>query len=69
MFLHILKLVYLFCFLGYSIMAPLIAEYDRHIDEMTQQLQKYQVNNSQIHFKTIVSTHIWNILIKSLEIL
>uniref|UniRef100_A0A3Q3LBE9 Sodium channel and clathrin linker 1 n=1 Tax=Mastacembelus armatus TaxID=205130 RepID=A0A3Q3LBE9_9TELE len=24
-------------------MAPLIAEYDRHIDEMTEQLQKYQV--------------------------
>uniref|UniRef100_A0A3Q3W4S3 Uncharacterized protein n=1 Tax=Mola mola TaxID=94237 RepID=A0A3Q3W4S3_MOLML len=25
-----------------SIMAPLIAEYDRHLDEMTEQLQKYQ---------------------------
>lgn len=24
-------------------MAPLIAEYDRHMDEMTEQLQKYQV--------------------------
>ncbi|XP_051939239.1 sodium channel and clathrin linker 1-like [Hippocampus zosterae] len=27
-----------------SVMAPLIAEYDRHIDEMSQQLQKYQVS-------------------------
>lgn len=24
-------------------MAPLIAEYDRHMDEMTEQLQRYQV--------------------------
>lgn len=25
-------------------MAPLIAEYDRHMEEMTEQLQRYQVN-------------------------
>uniref|UniRef100_A0A8C4HA84 Sodium channel and clathrin linker 1 n=1 Tax=Dicentrarchus labrax TaxID=13489 RepID=A0A8C4HA84_DICLA len=31
--------------LCYSIMAPLIAEYDRHMDEMTEQLQRYQVKN------------------------
>lgn len=27
-----------------SVMAPLIAEYDRHINDMTVQLKKYQVN-------------------------
>lgn len=31
----------------YSVMAPLIAEYDRHMDEMTEQLQKYQVKNTE----------------------
>uniref|UniRef100_A0A8D0CY12 Sodium channel and clathrin linker 1 n=1 Tax=Sander lucioperca TaxID=283035 RepID=A0A8D0CY12_SANLU len=30
-----------------SIMAPLIAEYDRHMDEMTEQLQRYQVKNTE----------------------
>lgn len=25
-------------------MAPLIAEYDRHMEEMTEQLQRYQVD-------------------------
>lgn len=28
-------------------MAPLIAEYDRHMDEMTEQLQRYQVKNTE----------------------
>lgn len=27
-----------------SVMAPLIAEYDRHINDMASQLEKYQVN-------------------------
>ncbi|KAM9818081.1 sodium channel and clathrin linker 1-like isoform 1-T2 [Syngnathus typhle] len=31
-----------------SIMAPLIAEYDRHIDEMSQKLQKYQVSMTDV---------------------
>lgn len=30
-------------------MAPLIAEYDRHMDEMTEQLQKYQVRNTHTY--------------------
>ncbi|KAM9857184.1 sodium channel and clathrin linker 1 [Aulostomus maculatus] len=34
-----------------SIMAPLIAEYDRHMDEMTEQLQKYQVSMSEVKVK------------------
>uniref|UniRef100_A0A3Q1KDE0 Sodium channel and clathrin linker 1 n=1 Tax=Anabas testudineus TaxID=64144 RepID=A0A3Q1KDE0_ANATE len=34
--------------LCYSVMAPLIAEYDRHMDEMTEQLQRYQVKK-QLH--------------------
>lgn len=25
-------------------MAPLIAEYDRHMEEMTEQMEKYEVN-------------------------
>lgn len=33
-------------------MAPLIAEYDRYMDEMTEQLHKYQVKNTQIHSQT-----------------
>ena len=32
--------------LCYSVMAPLIAEYDRHMDELTEQLQRYQVKNT-----------------------
>lgn len=32
--------------LHYSIMAPLIAEYDRHMDDMTEQLQRYQVKSA-----------------------
>ncbi|CAK6962965.1 sodium channel and clathrin linker 1 [Scomber scombrus] len=34
-----------------SIMAPLIAEYDRHMDEMTEQLQKYQVSMAEVKVK------------------
>ncbi|KAK9539651.1 hypothetical protein VZT92_002154 [Zoarces viviparus] len=34
-----------------SIMAPLIAEYDRHMDEMTEQLQKYQAQMSGVKVK------------------
>ncbi|XP_026158318.1 sodium channel and clathrin linker 1 [Mastacembelus armatus] len=34
-----------------NIMAPLIAEYDRHIDEMTEQLQKYQTLMTDIKAK------------------
>ncbi|XP_044202274.1 sodium channel and clathrin linker 1 isoform X2 [Thunnus albacares] len=34
-----------------SIMAPLIAEYDRHMDEMTEQLQKYQVSMTEVKVK------------------
>ncbi|XP_057699580.1 sodium channel and clathrin linker 1 isoform X1 [Corythoichthys intestinalis] len=34
-----------------SIMAPLIAEYDRHIDEMSKQLQKYQVSMADVKAK------------------
>lgn len=30
-------------------MAPLIAEYDRHIHDMTVQLKKYQVNENKSH--------------------
>ena len=33
-------------------MAPLIAEYDRHIDDMTRQLQLYQVQPF-IYFTTV----------------
>lgn len=32
-----------------SIMAPLIAEYDRHMDEMTEQLQRYQVKQLKLN--------------------
>ncbi len=44
--------------LCYSVMAPLIAEYDRHMDEMTQQLQRYQVKNTETmrHKFTVDST-------------
>ncbi|XP_030000953.1 sodium channel and clathrin linker 1 [Sphaeramia orbicularis] len=34
-----------------SIMAPLIAEYDRHMDEMTEQLQRYQVQMADVKVK------------------
>ncbi|XP_034534515.1 sodium channel and clathrin linker 1-like isoform X2 [Notolabrus celidotus] len=34
-----------------SIMAPLIAEYDRHMDEMTDQLQRYQVLMTDVKVK------------------
>lgn len=34
-----------------SIMAPLIAEYDQHIDDMTEQLQKYQVQMAAVKVK------------------
>ncbi|XP_061589071.1 sodium channel and clathrin linker 1 [Cololabis saira] len=34
-----------------GIMAPLIAEYDRHMDDMTQQLQKYQELMSDVKLK------------------
>ncbi|KAL1023854.1 hypothetical protein UPYG_G00047260 [Umbra pygmaea] len=34
-----------------SIMAPLIAEYDRHMDEMTEQLQRYQMQMSDVKLK------------------
>ncbi|KAM9770218.1 sodium channel and clathrin linker 1 [Menidia menidia] len=34
-----------------GIMAPLIAEYDRHMDEMTEQLQKYQEMMADIRSK------------------
>ncbi|KAM6940814.1 sodium channel and clathrin linker 1 isoform 2-T2 [Lycodopsis pacificus] len=34
-----------------SIMAPLIVEYDRHMDEMTEQLQKYQALMSDVKVK------------------
>lgn len=34
--------------LCYSIMAPLIAEYDQHMDEMTKQLHKYQVGKKML---------------------
>ncbi|KAM7393702.1 hypothetical protein PAMP_020555 [Pampus punctatissimus] len=34
-----------------STMAPLIAEYDRHMDEMTEQLQKYQVSMAEVQMK------------------
>ncbi|XP_034389545.1 sodium channel and clathrin linker 1 isoform X2 [Cyclopterus lumpus] len=34
-----------------SIMAPLIAEYDRHMDEMTEQLQRYQGLMSEVKVK------------------
>ncbi|XP_077426293.1 sodium channel and clathrin linker 1-like [Vanacampus margaritifer] len=34
-----------------SIMAPLIAEYDQHIDEMSQQLQKYQASMTDVKEK------------------
>ncbi|KAM3623278.1 uncharacterized protein V6R79_009492 [Siganus canaliculatus] len=34
-----------------SIMAPLIAEYDRHIDEMTGQLQRYQTQMADVKVK------------------
>ncbi|XP_077380835.1 sodium channel and clathrin linker 1 [Festucalex cinctus] len=39
-----------------SIMAPLIAEYDRHIDEMSQQLQKYQASMTDVkeNLETVV---------------
>ncbi|XP_034562590.1 sodium channel and clathrin linker 1 isoform X2 [Notolabrus celidotus] len=34
-----------------SVMAPLIAEYDRHMDEMTDQLQRYQVLMTDVKVK------------------
>ncbi|XP_045903563.1 sodium channel and clathrin linker 1 isoform X1 [Micropterus dolomieu] len=34
-----------------SVMAPLIAEYDRHMDEMTEQLQRYQVLMADVKMK------------------
>ncbi|XP_034753701.1 sodium channel and clathrin linker 1 [Etheostoma cragini] len=34
-----------------SIMAPLIAEYDRHMDEMTEQLQRYQGQMTDVKVK------------------
>ncbi|XP_076001908.1 sodium channel and clathrin linker 1 [Genypterus blacodes] len=34
-----------------SIMAPLIAEYDHHMEEMTEQLQRYQVQMTDIKLK------------------
>ncbi|KAM4603621.1 sodium channel and clathrin linker 1 [Polymixia lowei] len=34
-----------------SIMAPLIAEYDRHMDEMTEQLHRYQVQMTDVKVK------------------
>ncbi|XP_070775951.1 sodium channel and clathrin linker 1 [Enoplosus armatus] len=34
-----------------SVMAPLIAEYDRHVDEMTEQLQRYQALMADIKVK------------------
>ncbi|XP_040893013.1 sodium channel and clathrin linker 1 isoform X3 [Toxotes jaculatrix] len=34
-----------------SIMAPLIAEYDRHMDEMTEQLQRYQAMMADVKVK------------------
>ncbi|XP_073329820.1 sodium channel and clathrin linker 1 [Pagrus major] len=34
-----------------SIMAPLIAEYDRHMDEMTEQLQRYQAQMTDVKVK------------------
>ncbi|KAG7222919.1 hypothetical protein INR49_015972, partial [Caranx melampygus] len=34
-----------------SIMAPLIAEYDRHMDEMTEQLQRYQMQMADLKVK------------------
>ncbi|XP_051240345.1 sodium channel and clathrin linker 1 [Dicentrarchus labrax] len=34
-----------------SIMAPLIAEYDRHMDEMTEQLQRYQALMTDVKVK------------------
>ncbi|XP_029915793.1 sodium channel and clathrin linker 1 isoform X2 [Myripristis murdjan] len=34
-----------------SVMAPLIAEYDRHMDEMTEQLHRYQVQMTDVKMK------------------
>ncbi|XP_019116162.2 sodium channel and clathrin linker 1 [Larimichthys crocea] len=34
-----------------SIMAPLIAEYDQHMDEMTEQLQRYQTQMADVKVK------------------
>ncbi|XP_069022003.1 sodium channel and clathrin linker 1 [Embiotoca jacksoni] len=34
-----------------GVMAPLIAEYDRHIDEMTEQLQTYQAQMTKVKVK------------------
>ncbi|XP_026216696.1 sodium channel and clathrin linker 1 isoform X2 [Anabas testudineus] len=34
-----------------SVMAPLIAEYDRHMDEMTEQLQRYQALMTDVKVK------------------
>ncbi|KAM8772636.1 sodium channel and clathrin linker 1 isoform 2-T2 [Acanthopagrus schlegelii] len=34
-----------------SIMAPLISEYDRHMDEMTEQLQRYQTQMTDVKVK------------------
>lgn len=38
-----IQTIFVIITLCYRIMAPLIAEYDRHMDEMTEKLQKYQV--------------------------
>ena len=43
--------------LCYSMTAPLIAEYDRHMDEMNEQLQRYQVKHTlKIGFTNSVMT-------------
>uniref|UniRef100_A0A4W5JV88 Sodium channel and clathrin linker 1 n=1 Tax=Hucho hucho TaxID=62062 RepID=A0A4W5JV88_9TELE len=34
-----------------SIMAPLLSEYDHHMDDMTEQLQRYQVQMTAIRLK------------------
>eukprot|EP00063_Salmo_salar_P075257 XP_014050092.1 PREDICTED: sodium channel and clathrin linker 1-like [Salmo salar] len=34
-----------------SIMAPLLSEYDRHMDDMTEQLQSYQMQMTAIRLK------------------
>ncbi|XP_047435414.1 sodium channel and clathrin linker 1 [Mugil cephalus] len=34
-----------------GVMAPLIAEYDRHVDEMTEQLQRYQAQMTDVKVK------------------
>lgn len=46
-----------------SVMAPLIAEYDRHINDMTVQLKKYQVNEEI--FQQVTQTYTPTSLYKS----